>query len=307
MKKRNKWLQTGAVAVLAASLLVLAACGQKPEGSGAAPVSSPVGTETAVKAPETAKPADQPKKANASDVIQKTMEAASKLDSFTTNMNMKQTMEQAGNKTDMQSVIAMDVVMKPQMSFKQTMSMNMLGQDIKMESYMTKDGFFMKEPTTGQWMKLPKEQSDLMLSAVSSDQLDPSKQLEKLKPFLNDFVLTESGDDYTVKLTAGGDKFNEFIKNEMKSYMNSNPNMEKLLEQNMSAIKITSVDYTFTVDKKTQYPKSMKVNMDLEMDIQGQKMRLVQNIDGTYSNHNGIKEIALPKEALEAKAVGAAN
>lgn len=297
MKKRNKVWRTTAVAIL--SVCLLAACAQKPEENGVNPTAAPNVSEPAVK------PSETTKSKLASDVIMKTMVVSSKLESFSVKMNTKQTIEQAAGKMDLQAKIDMDLVMKPQMSFKQSMTMNMMGQDMKMDSYFTKDGFFMKEPTSGQWMKLPREQMDQMMGAISEEQLDPSKQLEKLKPFANDFALTESNDDYTVKLSAGGDKFNEFIKKEMKSYLGSSPELDQLMNQGASSFKISNVEYTFTIDKKTQFPKSMKVFMDMEMDVQGQKMRIVQNLDGTYTNFNGIKEIVLPKEALEAKSVGA--
>ncbi|MFK7691803.1 DUF6612 family protein [Paenibacillus sp. HJGM_3] len=298
MRLRNYLAQSAAVLLLTASLISLTACSQKPQESGATPTASAGVGDSSIKTVN-----EKPKSVTASDVIAKTMETSAKLESFSVSMNTKQTIEQAANKMDIQAKIEMDIVQKPQLTFKQSMSMQMMGQDVKMDMYLTKDGFFMKEPTSGQWMKLPRDQMDQIMSTMSEDQMDPLKQLDKLKAFASDFTLSETNDDYTVKLTANGEKFNEFIKNEMKAYMGNNPNMETMLNQTTSAVKITSVDYSFTIEKKTQYPKSMKVNMDLEMDLQGQKMRMVQNIDGTYSNYNGIKEIALPKEALEANAV----
>jgi hypothetical protein len=305
MKKRTKLARAAAAAMLA-GMLLLAACGQKPEDPGSKPAAASNVAEPAGKADSGAsKPAESAKPMAGADVFAKTMEATAKLDSFTVTMNTKQNIDQGATKMDIQSKIDMDVIMKPQMSFKQAMTMNMQGQEMKMDMYMTKDGFFMKESATGQWMKLPKAQMDQMMSMISDEQLDPSKQFAKLKQFANDFTITESGGDYNVKLSANGEKFNDFIKNEIKGSMGNDPAMGEMLTQSMSAMNIKNMEYTFTVDKKTYYPKSMKMNMDLEMDNQGQKMRLVQNIDGTYSNYNSVKEIVVPKEALDAKPVGA--
>lgn len=304
MKRQTKLTRTAAAALLV-GMLLLSACGQKPEEPGTAAANSPNTTEATTKPTgESSKPVEPVKAATGADVFAKTMEASAKLESFTVAMNSKQTMEQAGTKMDIQSKIDMDFIMKPQISFKQVMTVNMSGQDVKMDMYFTKDGFFMKDSSTGQWTKLPKEQMDQMMGMISNEQLDPSKQMEKLKQFANDFTVSESGGDYVVKLSATGEKFNSFIKNEIKDSMGDNPQMGAMLEQSMSAMSIKTVEYTYTVDKKTYNPKSMKVSMDLDMDIQGQKMRMIQDMEGTYSNYNSIKEITVPKEALEAKTVG---
>lgn len=296
-------------AVLLVGMLLLAACGQKPENPGAGGANSPGQNEAGAHPPggtspaPSGKPAEQGKTAGA-DVFAKTIEASAKLESFSVAMNTKQTIEQAGTKTDIQSKIDMDVIMKPQMSFKQALAMNMAGQEMKMDMYLTKDGFYMQNAPTGQWMKLPREQMDQLMGGLTNAEMDPSKQLEKLKQFADDFAISESGGDYVVKLSATGDKFNDFLKNELKESMGGNPQLGDVLNQSMSAVSFKQVEYTYTVDKKTYNPKSMKVSMDMEMDIQGQKMRLVQTIDGAYSNYNAIKEIVVPKEALEAQAIG---
>ncbi|GAA3406297.1 DUF6612 family protein [Paenibacillus hodogayensis] len=307
MKKMyKKWTKTATTTLLAASIALLGACGQKPEEptSAAPPVTANEKEAGAKTETSTSKP-EAPKTTGASDVFAKTLEASAKLESYAVSMNSKQNIDQNGTKMDIVSKIDMDIVMKPQMSFKQVMSMNSAGQDMKMESYFTKDGFVMKDPTSGQWMKLPKEQMDLVLSQMSEEQLDPAKQMEKLKQFANDFTMTESGGDYKVTLLANGDKFNDFIKSELKG-LGDQGALGGAVGDSMAGMKVTKMEYTFTVDKKTYNPKAILMNMDLEMDVQGQKVRMSQQMDGTYSNYNGIKEIVVPKEAMEAKTLGAA-
>ncbi|PYI55695.1 DUF6612 family protein [Paenibacillus flagellatus] len=306
--KTKAWKKTAGTVLCAVCIAVVSACGQKPADPGETkPVASAPNAETSAKSGDQSKAPQTPALKTAADVYAKTVEESAKLESVTVNMNMKQTIEQGADKMDIQSKIDMDVVMKPTMSFKQAISMNMAGQDVKMEMYLTKDGFFMKEPTTGQWMKLPAEQMNQIMSAMSGNQMDPTKQLEKMKPFANDFTMDESGDQYVVKLSASGDKFNEFIRNEIAANMGSDPELGEMLKQSADAMKIKKVEYAFGIDKKTFYPKTMNVSMDLDMDVQGQTVKLVQQIDGTYTGYNNIKEIAVPKEALEAKPVGAAQ
>lgn len=304
MDKRNKLVKAATVALLAVCMMATAACGQKPT-QGEAPQQAAANTGGTPGDIGGTKQAEAPKTTTAADVFTKSMEAAAKLESFSVNMNVKQTIEQAANKMDMQSKIDMDVVMKPQLSFKQTLAMNMMGQDVKLETYLTKDGVFMREPKSGQWMRLPKEQTDQLMSGISEDQVDPSKQLQKLKQFTDDLTMTESGDDYVIKLSANGAKFNDFLKNEMKQYAGNNPGLEQLLDQNGSAVNFKKMDYTFAIDKKSLFPKTMQMNMEFEMDAEGQKVNMVQNLEGTYANYNAVKSIELPKEALDAQPIGA--
>ncbi|RAV09394.1 DUF6612 family protein [Paenibacillus contaminans] len=303
MFKRKRMAKLVMTALLGGSLLALSACGQKGTETGAQPPASAspgaasVSPSAAASASPSAKPSQAPEAKGAAAIYAKSIEGAAKLESFSVSMNIKQNIEQGGNKTDMTSKLDMDVVMKPEQTFKQVMSTNMMGQDIKMEMYFVKDGFFMKDMTSGTWMKLPQEQMNAALQGASEEQLDPSKQLDKLKAFTDDMELTESGDAYTIKLNASGDKFNDFIKNELKNSGNAEQ-MDALVGA-MSGMKVNKMAYTFTIDKKNYFPKAMTVDMDMEMDIQGQKISMVQSIDGTYSNYNSVKEIVVPKEALE--------
>lgn len=306
MFKRKRMAKLVMTALLGGSLLALSACGQKGEETGAqsspsAAASPSAGASAspsaAASASPSAKPSQAPEAKGAAAIYAKSIEGASKLESFSVSMNIKQNIDQGGNKTDMTSKMDMDVVMKPEKTFKQVMNTNMMGQDIKVEMYFVKDGFFMKDPNSGTWMKLPQEQMNAALQGASDEQLDPSKQLDKLKAFADDMEVTESGDDYTIKLNASGEKFNDFIKNELKNSGNADQ-MDALVGA-MSGMKVNKMAYTFTIDKKNYFPKAMTVDMDMEMDIQGQKMKLVQTMDGTYSNYNSVKEIVVPKEALE--------
>lgn len=303
------WKRAAISAVCAVSIAALAACGQKPAepSNGATPVATaPNTTGQPAGTGDKGGTADAKKVQSAADVLSKTLETSAKLDSVSVSMDTKQTIDQGGQKMDIQSAIVMDIVMKPAVSFKQSVTTNMAGQDVRMETYMTKDGFFMKEPTSGQWMKLPAEQMDQLLSAMSGEQLDPSKQLEKLKPFANDFTMTEDGDAYIVKLAANGDKFAGFIQSEIAANMGNEPELGEVLKQSMSGLNIRKAEYAFAIDKKTFYPKSITVDMDLDMDMQGQTMKLVQHVQGTYTGYNNVKEIIVPQEALNAQPIGAA-
>ena len=87
------------------------------------------------------------------------------LKSVKAKIDMKQTMQLPGQDVnlDINSLMDMDYIIEPlQIHQTGTTSMkstdeNMGNQEMKMESYITKDAFYTYEGESGQWMKFPQE------------------------------------------------------------------------------------------------------------------------------------------------------
>lgn len=305
MRKRKSMTKTALVALLA-GLLLVTACGQKPTEADPSAAGNPgteaqaPGASTPGNAGNTNEPAkNEPvKTAKGSEVFEKALNASAKLESFKTVMTMKQNMDINGQKMDMATKMDMDMIVKPKIAFKQAMEMTVAGQATKMDMYYTEEGLFLRESTSGQWMKMPAEALDQAQGLIQQDQMDLAKQMEKLKQFADDMQVSESADSYTIKLVASGEKFNDFIKSELDSLTNGQ--MNEMMSAAMSGVNVKSLEYTYVVDKKNYYPTSMIMDMAMEMDVQGQKINMVQNMEGTYSSYNSIKSITVPAEALQA-------
>ncbi|GAB2676030.1 DUF6612 family protein [Paenibacillus thermoaerophilus] len=297
-----------AAVLLTAGTLTLAACGAGKNTDGETGSSSSASPSAAASAspPASAQPTVQPSASPASlsaaDIYAKSTEATAKLDSFAVSMNMKQLIDQGGNKLDVDTDIVMDLALKPKAAFKQQMTMKAQGQQLEMELYLIEDGLFLKEPTSGQWARLPAEQLEQVMQGISQEALDPAKQLEKMKPFLNDLAMSESDSHYTIKLSASGDKFNNFLRKELENNASLGGGGANLGTLGMN---VKKADYTFSIDKKTFYPDTMKIEMDMEMNNQGQPFNISQTMQGEYSKFNEIKEITVPSEALNAPEVTA--
>lgn len=238
----------------------------------------------------------------AADVYSKSTEAMKKIDSFSANMTLKEHVEQGETNADVNADIAMDTVLKPDQRFKMTMKMDAMGQSVNIEAYLTKDGLFMKNPVNGEWMKLQSDQLNQVLGGMSTEQFDPAKQIKQLKPFAGDLTLKETDDDYILKLNTSGDKMKDLILEQMKSQAGGSALSEEVV-QSIDTMKINKVFYEFTVDKKTYYLSSIKVNMDFEVEAQGEKVHMVIDMDGDYLKFNNIDDIKVPDEAANAQSV----
>lgn len=232
------------------------------------------------------------------EVFQKSADASDELKSFSVEMNLAQDMSLGEETMKTNSDISMDVTAEP-LAFYQNMKMNMAGESMDMESYFTEDGFYMYEASSAQWMKFPQEMSDQLLQ-MSDQQTNPGEELKNLEQFADDFKFEQDDKNYILTLDASGDEFNEFIK---ETAMESLPpqmaegigTSEDLLE----GIKINSVKYDILIDKETFYPSSLDMTMDMEMDIEGETITMVQTIKGDYTDYNNIDSITVPQEVLD--------
>ena len=104
----------------------------------------------------------------------------------------------------------MDMVMEP-LAMYQKMDVDMGEQGkMEMEIYMTDAGFFMKDPESGQWIKLPGEMYEEMSGQDGG--ADPTLDMNIFKEFVEDFKFEQTDDDYILTLSAAGEKFSKLFK-----------------------------------------------------------------------------------------------
>lgn len=299
---RTKRYAIGIAALLAVTML--AACGKndnKPSESASASPSASVSASPSASAPASpsaSAPNAENSKLSAAEVFDKTIEALKPIASYTLSSKISQKMTPANAEAIANDIsMDMDLVNSP-LSFKQITSIASNGVSQNVEMYYTKDGMIMKDPASGQWMKLPQDQTDAALAGMNQDDINPSKEMEGLKPYAGDLKLEETDKAYIVKLDASGEKFNEFVRQKALE------NLQSVASENPD-FKIHKVDYSFTIDKQTYLPISADINMNFDMEFSGQQMAVDQKIAIAYSKFNEIKEIVLPDEAKSA--VGASQ
>ncbi len=239
------------------------------------------------------------------EVFEKSNSVMSEVSSFRSIMKMNQVMtmpgsaEEAGN-LEMQSNIDSAIIMEP-MTLHQNMTMSMVAgeesvpmQDMNMESYLTDEGFFMKESVQNKWVKMPKELSDQILQ-TSNAQTNPSQQLESLEPFKDDFEFQQDENYYILKLNASGEKFNELIQNTIKETM---PDMLQQAD-GLENIGFDQVEYELFIDKETFY--TMKLNSTMKMTLESPEGNIETNtkLESKFKDYNQVEAITVPQEVVD--------
>lgn len=217
---------------------------------------------------------------------------ANNLNSFTVKMTADQTIDMDGEVMETKTVSDMDVTMKPALAFKQLTTVEAAGETQVIDSYFTEDGFFVKEPSAGVWMKLPAEMMDQVLQGVNQESLDPSAQLAQLVDYSESFAVEEKDGNYIFTLNAKGEEFNSLL-------------AEQLGDQAamLGGFEVNAAEYVIVVEKSSNKLISMDVFTDMKIQAEGQNLAIVSTVTTDYSNHNGIEAIELPEEALNAQEI----
>ncbi len=275
MKKLTTVFAAGTLA------FVLSACGQTAE-----PKENPVTGETegiVVKSELTA-----------GEVLDKANAVAETQQSMHSDMQITQKLQMGEEEQDINSTIDMDMILEP-LAMRQTMNMQMDGEELAIEQYMTEEGFFMKDPESGGWMKFPDEMYEEMTNQMAGATESPV-DFSMYEEFAEDFTFEETNDEYVLTLKGSGEKFSELMKDMLEQNMPAGTDQSMLEEVDM---KVEKIDIQFTIDKKTFFTKDFDMDMVMIMEQQGEQVKVIQNIKGTMSKINEIDEIKVPKEVLE--------
>lgn len=280
----KNWMKGIAVGVLA---LGLAACNAPAEPK---------------KDPETGKEAELEEKSTltAQQVYDKSVEASAKQTSMQAKMNIDQLIELPAQDITMNSKIKMDMdmVIDP-LAMYQKMDIDMGEQGaMAMEIYMTEEGFFMNDPESGQWIKLPGEMYEELVAGMASG-ADPTLDMNMFKEFVEDFKFEQTDDEYILKLSASGEKFSTLFKEIAMNNMPAGAEMGEEVTEVMENIEVTSLEYEIFIDKETFYTNAFNMKMDMTMAVEGEEMRIDQKVNAKLSQINEIETIVVPQEVLD--------
>ncbi|QBP39955.1 DUF6612 family protein [Paenisporosarcina antarctica] len=258
---------------------------------------------TATPTSETAK--DKTSELTLKQVFEKSLAQSESIKSLNADIEMAQFIEVPSQNVEMntETKMTMDMLVDPlSMYQKGTTSTTVPGQgssaqpqEVEIESYMTEEGFFMNQSMSEQWLKLPTEMFEQMM-AVSQKQADPSQQLKDLEVFMDDFTFEQTKDMYILNLSASGDKFNEFIKKQLTETM---PEMQLDQEEMLKGMNIKKVDYEIFIDKETFNTTAFNMILEMNVTVEGDVMKMSQNMKSTFNKFNEIEPISVPQEVID--------
>ncbi|WP_422122141.1 DUF6612 family protein [Planococcus sp. X10-3] len=260
---------------------------------------------------ETAQPADDSGDDNAAgtsdltleEVFSRSAEANEGVSSLHADVltNQFMSMGEAGMEMEMEVDLGMDMTVEP-LAFYQTAETSIVSEDIQndnpmtMEMYYTEEGLFTYEPTMDMWIKMPEDSLVGMGDLMSQDSVDPSEQMDQLHAFQDDFVFEQSTDEYILKLDASGEQFKNLLDEQLEGTLGQ---MEIEAQRFLEDMTIHSASYEVFIDKETFLTNKMNVKMDIDMNIEGDTMSILSDIQSTYSQYNEIDAIVVPDEVLE--------
>lgn len=275
----KKWTTLIAVATLS---LGLAACNETatPAGSGEVTEQS---------------------KLTLQEVYDKSIAASEELKSARAVMDLNQKMNMPSEDTTLEisSKMDMEYIVEPmQMHQKGTSTVNglaegMPAQTSESESYITENDFYVYEESAGEWMKFPQEMMAGIMNAAG--QANASDQLKQIEGYLDEFTFEQDNDNYILTLEASGEKFTELVKTQVDEMMQTMGAGEEI---QMDFV-INSVNYLIHVDKETFQTNKLDVVLDMDIEVDGEKMNIEQDVKSTFSDFNKVEEIVIPQEVID--------
>ena len=145
-------------------------------------------------------------------------------------------------------------------------------------------------------MKLPGQDMEELKTLMDQQSGDVSQQLEDLEAFKDDFSFEQSGDEYILKLNAAGEEYQELINDQMGQMLGE---MEMEAQDALEGMTINKVYYEIFIDKETFLPNTMNIDMDFDMEVEGETMNIKTDLQSEYSKYNEIEAITVPAEVIE--------
>jgi len=292
----KKW-----TAVLLGTILVmgLAACGND-KGAKEEPVTPAAGQEaTTSETPPAEDVKEEPKEEatpTADELLEKSVEASQSMKSFAMQADIKQNIVVEGTENAEQNidmVLDSEVTLEPT-EMMQNMTMESPEGKVEMKQYITENGIYML--MDGQWMKIPKESEQEIRSSLDTTASGPKQQIEQFKSIAKDMKVTDEGDKYVLTAEVSGDNLKE-LATSLMNQAGGDPQTAAMMEQ----MNIKSINIEYGLQKDTFLPTATNLDMVMEMEAEGQKVTLDMKMKSTYSKHNEVSKIEVPKEALSAE------
>ncbi|MCW1927745.1 DUF6612 family protein [Bhargavaea beijingensis] len=260
---------------------------------------------------ETAKPMEGTPEEKQSDltaeeVYEKALTASQEMKSTEASVEMDQKISVPSQDVEMNTHTNMDMEMTLDpvaLHQKGTLTLSDASGEEKsadIDVYMTEDGtMYMRDPQGEQWLKMTGAVPGL--DQLTQQQPDPSEQLEQLREYAKDMKFEQNENEYILKLTADGEKFNELIKQTLQEQLPPEA-LEQMSEDEQKALEnmnINELQYEMFVDKESFNMTAMNMVMSMSVEDQAETLNIDIDSKTAYSNINGIEKIEIPQEIID--------
>ena len=219
-------------------------------------------------------------KAEKKEVVEKFVENSKNIKSTDVSASMKMEQKNSTGPAGMSMEVSgnMSIILEPKLSMK--MDLTIPATNNKLSMYL-KDGYsYVQNLGDGQWIKQTNKAFEEQFKKAYAQS---NALYDFLVKNIDKIDLSEKGGNYILTMKD----FKEILKNESSILDPTGKGLDGFEDMVMS----------FTVDKKTFLP----VNVTMTGTINEGPIKMNFSFDLKYSNINNVKEIIIPKEALEAK------
>ena len=219
-------------------------------------------------------------KASKKEVVEKFVENSKNMKSTDATLTMKMEQKNSTNPAgiSMEATGNISMILEPNLAMKMDLVIPFANNKLSM--YVKDDYSYMQNPSDNQWIKQSNKgfEEQLKKAYAQSNALYDffMKNLDKID-------LSEKDGNYLLTIKD----FKEILKKEFSALDPTGKGLDGFEDMVL----------TFTVDKKTFLP----VNFTMLGTINEGGIKMNFSFDVKYSNINDVKEIIVPKEALEAK------
>lgn len=239
------------------------------------------------------------------EVYKKAIERQNEINSMSTEIVMDQKMvfDESGETSEMNSNMNLtaDFTMDPVASYmKGTITtfdpLTEENMEMNTEMYMLEDAFYMYDSNSDAWLQLPLEGMESVLGQ-STKQLDANEQLKQLESIISEFTIHEEGDEYILTLDVAGDKFTEFVIEQMQ--LLGSVGITEADEDIVEIVKYDKVNYVLKINKDTYDMTALDLVMHMTIEEDDESVMLEIDSKMTYSNINGIDKIEVPQDVID--------
>ena len=219
-------------------------------------------------------------KASKKEVVEKFVENSKNMKSTDATLTMKMEQKNSTNPAgiSMEATGNISMILEPNLAMKMDLVIPFANNKLSM--YVKDDYSYMQNPNNNQWIKQSNKgfgEQFTKLYAQSNAMYDfLLKNIDKID-------LKEKGGNYLLIIK----NFKDLFKDDLKS-LNIPENQFDMFND---------ISMTFEIDKKTFLP----ITFTMSGAIKVENIKMDFSFEAKYSNINNVKEIIIPKEALEAK------
>ncbi|SDC21053.1 hypothetical protein SAMN05421663_101667 [Terribacillus halophilus] len=221
------------------------------------------------------------------EILQSTSKANEDLNSYDMDMSMDMDVKATGLDQSMTTTANGTIVMDPLSS---KLSMESMGEQFDM--YIKDNMIYMYEPASAMWLKMDAE-SEIGASLETDQVAEPlDEQIQQVKDLADNIKVSETDSEYVLDVVVAEDKMMSFMEEQMGAAGES--------IESLGNFTFDKFNYTISIDKETNYPKNIKLDMVMNMEDAGDEATVNAVVDMNYDNFNATESIDIPAEAESA-------